>query len=488
MKLSELQNGIAGDPVEATADIEIAGLTADSRAVEPGFLFAAFPGSALDGAAFIPDALSRGAAAVLSAPRDDLPQIEVPLILDPQPRRCFARMAARFHSAQPSTIAAVTGTNGKSSVVDFLRQIWLAMGEQAASLGTLGVISAQRTVPLVHTTPDPEKLYAHLRELADAGVDHLAIEASSHGLDQARLDGMRIAAAAFTNLSRDHLDYHPTAEAYFAAKARLFEVVLANDGTAVLPWGNPDADVIGAGCRTRGQTVLRFGDDGDIRVLSVLTRDTGQELELDVCGHRGQLWLPLVGDFQASNVLCAMGLAIACGGAPSTVLTAAGKVRGVRGRMELAARRANGARIYVDYSHTPDSLRHALLALRPYTPGRLGVVFGCGGDRDPGKRPQMGQEAAMLADFAIVTDDNPRSEDPAGIRRAALAACPGAADIGDRAEAIRVGVSQLGAGDVLLVAGKGHEQGQIIGDVVRPFDDVEAVRQAVADMEDDGHG
>lgn len=488
MKLSELQDGLAEEPVNARADIEIAGLTADSRAVKPGFLFAAFPGSDLDGAAFIPDALSRGAAAVLSPPRDDLPSLDVPMILDREPRRCFARMAARFHGAQPATIAAVTGTNGKSSVVDFLRQIWLAMGEHAASLGTLGVISADRTVSLAHTTPDPEKLYAHLRDLVDAGIDHLAIEASSHGLDQARLDGMHVGAAAFTNLSRDHLDYHPTAEAYFAAKARLFAVVLAADGVAVLPWGDADADVIAEGCGRRGQSVLRFGDDGDIRVLALQARETGQDLELDVCGHRGTLSLPLVGDFQASNVLCAMGLAIAGGAAPDTVLAAAGKVKGVRGRMELAARRANGARIYVDYSHTPDSLRHALMALRPYTPGRLGVVFGCGGDRDPGKRPQMGREAATLADFAIVTDDNPRSEDPATIRRAALAACPDAADIGDRAEAIRVGVAQLEADDVLLVAGKGHEQGQTIGGQVRPFDDVEAVRQAVADMEGDGRG
>lgn len=488
MTLFELLRGIAEEPVNATDDIELAGLTADSRAVRPGFLFAAFPGSDLDGARFIPDALARGAVAVLSPPRDDLPPIDVPIIFEAEARRCFSRALARFHGAQPETIAAVTGTNGKSSVVDFLRQIWLAMNENAASLGTLGIVARDRTWPLAHTTPDPETLYAAMRELADAGIDHLAIEASSHGLDQARLDGLQIRAAAFTNLSRDHLDYHPTAEAYFAAKARLFDTVLSSDGTAVLPWGNADADRIASGCRARGQSVLKFGDDGDIRVLSVRTGEAGQDLELDVCGQRGGLSLPLVGDFQASNVLCAMGLAMACGGEPGRVLKAAATVKGVRGRMELAARRANGARIYVDYSHTPDSLRHALLALRPYTPGRLGVVFGCGGDRDPGKRPQMGYEAATLADFAIVTDDNPRSEDPAAIRRATRAACPDADDIGDRAEAIRAGVARLQAGDVLLVAGKGHEQGQTIGDQVRPFDDVETVRQVVAEMEGDGRG
>ena len=469
-------------------DIEIAGLSADSRAIGPGYLFAALPGSDLDGADFIPDALGRGAVAVLSPQRDDLPEMNARLVLDPQPRRRLALMAARFHGRQPETLAAVTGTNGKSSVADFVRQLWLLQRRQAASLGTLGVISAAAVRPLAHTTPDPVELHACLRELADAGITHLAIEASSHGLDQARLDGLTLTAAAFTNLSRDHLDYHPTAEAYLAAKARLFEVVLPADGIAVLPWGDEDAASIAGGCRARGQSILYFGDDGDIRVLSRRAHAAGQELELEICGRRASLSLPLVGDFQASNVLCAMGLCIACGAQPDSLPALAGQLVGVRGRMELAAVLANGARVYVDYSHTPDSLRNALMALRPYTDGRLGVVFGCGGDRDPGKRPQMGQEAAALSDFAIVTDDNPRSEDPASILRAALAACPGARDIGDRAEAIRTGVAELRSGDVLLVAGKGHEQGQIVGDTVRPFDDVSEVRAAVAAVEDDSHG
>ena len=483
MKLSDLLEDMAG----SESDIEIAGLSADSRAIGPGFLFAAFPGSDLDGADYIPDALRRGAVAILTPPRDDLPPVNARLVVDAAPRRRFARMAARFYGRQPRTVAAVTGTNGKSSVVDFLRQIWLRQNLPAASLGTLGVVTRSATRPLAHTTPDPAQLHAILRDLADEGIDYLAIEASSHGLDQARLDGVEIKAAAFTNLSRDHLDYHPTAEAYLAAKARLFEVVLPARGTAVLPANDADAESIAAGCRKRGQPILRYGRDGDIRIVSATLHDGGQDLELDVCGHRSALALPLVGDFQALNVLCAMGLAIAGGAAPAAAVTAAAAMRGVRGRMELAARLASGASVFVDYSHTPDSLRHALLALRPYAKGRLGVVFGCGGDRDAGKRPLMGRQAAELADFAIVTDDNPRSEDPATIRRAALAGCPEARDIGDRAEAIRAGVRALRAGDVLLIAGKGHEQGQTVGDEVRPFDDVAAARRAVEEMGGDDH-
>jgi UDP-N-acetylmuramoyl-L-alanyl-D-glutamate--2,6-diaminopimelate ligase len=472
--------------VRQGSEREIAGLTADSREVRPGFLFAALPGSQTDGARFIRDAVDRGAVAVLAPPgvAGQVPDLGgLPIIEDEQPRRRLSLMAARFYVRQPETIVAVTGTAGKSSVVDFVRQIWTALGRSAGSLGTLGVQSAAIQRKLIHTTPDPVALHRALRELADDGVDHLALEASSHGLDQQRLDGVRIGAAAFTNLSRDHLDYHADAEDYLRAKLRLFDTVLAPGGTAVLPSQSSHREQLVALCRARGHRLLSYGQDAaEVRQLKRRPLTDGQLLTVGVGETQADLRLPLIGDFQALNVLCAIALVLAGGEAAAAVLAAAGGLRGVRGRLELAASHPGGGRIYVDYSHKPEALRNALAALRPHTAGRLVVVFGCGGDRDRGKRPEMGRIAAELADRVIVTDDNPRTEDAAAIRAEVLAGCPEAEEIGDRAAAIQAGIGGLAADDILLLAGKGHEQGQDVAGVVRPFDDAEVARQAVADI------
>lgn len=487
MRLIDLLEGLP-EPVIPTADAAattIAGLTCDSRQVRPGFLFAALPGSRADGRAFIADAVDRGAVAVLAPPGTEAPaggqaRDSIPLITDENPRRRFALMAARFYSCQPDTVAAVTGTNGKTSVVAFLRQIWTRLGYSAASLGTLGVAAPGIERPGSLTTPDPAGLHALLAELADAGVARLAMEASSHGLDQYRLDGVRIAAGAFTNLTRDHLDYHGSLQSYRAAKARLFSELVADGGVAVI---NADSDASGemaAAAYARGLGVLTYGAAGsDVRVDRLQPTAEGQRLSVSVGDLAVDLTLPLVGGLQASNALCAAALAIATGEAPADALAALETLQGVPGRVERAAGLANGAAVYVDYAHTPDALAAVLKALRPHASGRLGVVFGCGGDRDAGKRPEMGRIAATLADTVIVTDDNPRTENAAAIRREILAACPEAKEIADRAEAIATAVTGLGAGDVLVVAGKGHEQGQIIGDQVRPFDDAEQVRLAV---------
>jgi UDP-N-acetylmuramoyl-L-alanyl-D-glutamate--2,6-diaminopimelate ligase len=461
--------------------VEVAGLTADSREVRPGFLFAALAGGKTDGARFVDDAVRRGAVAVLArsgaiAPRDDVAVID-----DAEPRRRLAQAAARFFGAQPATIAAVTGTNGKTSVASFARQLWEGLGQKAASLGTLGVQAPGFELVLAHTTPDPVTLYRTVAELKRRGIDHLAVEASSHGLDQFRLDGLQIRAAAFTNLSRDHMDYHPTVEAYFAAKMRLFDAVMAPGGVAVV---NADSDWYGAVaeiCTQRRHRLIGYGRKGrELRILDLAPAAAGLAVEAELFGERARLDLPLAGAFQAHNALCALGLVIGCGAEPEAAVAALGRLHGVPGRMQEVARLGNGASIYVDYAHTPDALETVLTALRPHARGRLIVVFGCGGDRDRGKRPIMGRLAAALADRAYVTDDNPRSEEPAAIRAEILAACPGATEIGDRAAAIRAAVAGLAAGDVLLVAGKGHEQGQIVGAEVRPFDDAAVVRAAAA--------
>ncbi len=480
MRLSELTEGrVAG----AAGDVEIAGLTADSREVEAGFLFAAMPGTRMDGAAFAADAVARGAVAVLARPDADLPAVDVPVIADADPRRRFALFAARFFGAQPAVVAAITGTNGKTSVADFTRQIWARLGRRAASLGTLGVIGPAGRRALAHTSPEPAQLHRLLKELADDRVDHLAIEASSHGLDQSRLDGLRVTAAAFTSFSRDHLDYHATAEDYLAAKLRLFGAVMDTGGKAVLNADIDEIDAIVAVCARRRHEIITYGAaDADLRLRRRVSLAAGQRLELDLFGIRSEIELSLVGDFQALNALCALGLAIACGADRDRALAVVPELKGVPGRLEHVADHPAGAAAYVDYAHTPDALARALLALRPHTRGRLIVVFGCGGDRDRGKRPQMGAIAARLADLAIVTDDNPRGEDPAAVRAAIMPACPGGVEVGDRAAAIRAGVDRLAAGDVLLVAGKGHEQGQIVGDEVRPFDDAAEVRRAVAGL------
>ena len=463
---------------------DLTGMTADSRAVRPGMLYAALPGARTDGRGFIADAVSRGAAAVLAPVGTDWPAgvPQRPLILDPEPRRALARLAAMQAGPQPERVVAITGTNGKTSTAEFLRQILADAGVEAASLGTLGLIT--RDCPSHQdggspglTTPDPVALADTLAALARGGVRAVALEASSHGLHQFRLDGVRLAAAGFSNLTRDHLDYHADMDAYRAAKLRLFDALLPRGAPAVVSTALDPAttDALRGIAARRGFSLHRVGEAGDLlRLLRATPQPGGQVLEIEADGRRRELFLPLPGRFQADNALLAAGLAVATGTTDAPDRLPA--LRGVRGRMELAATLPNGAAAYVDYAHTPDALDRLLAALRPHTAGRLHVVFGAGGDRDPGKRPLLGAAAARGADRAIVTDDNPRSEDPAAIRRAVLAALPGAAEIGDRRAAIAAAMADLAPGDVLVVAGKGHEQGQAVGGTVLPFDDVSTVR------------
>ena len=468
--------------MQATSDIEVEGLTADSREVRPGWLFAALPGGRVHGLDFVPAALDRGAVAVLAPPDPRLAGLAVPLIVDDNPRRRLALMAAAFYGRQPARVVAVTGTNGKTSTAAFARQIFSLLGHASASLGTLGVLGGGEEIALQHTTPDPVALHAHLARLADRGVSHLAIEASSHGLDQYRLDGVALSAAAFTSFSRDHLDYHADAEAYLAAKLRLFAEVLPADATAVVHADMAVADRVVAVVRARGQRLLRYGTaaECELRVLARVGAVDGQDLALDVLGRRRTVRLPLAGDVQAENALAAAGLAIGAGAPVEAVLETLEHLGPVPGRLQRVAKLPNGATVFVDYCHTPDSIGRALAILRPHAAGRLVIVFGCGGDRDRGKRPEMGRAAAAGADVVVLTDDNPRTEDPAAIRRDAREGCPDAIEIGDRGLAIRHAVSLLGEGDLLLLAGKGHERGQVIGTEVRPFDDAEEARLAVA--------
>ncbi|MFW6027371.1 MAG: UDP-N-acetylmuramoyl-L-alanyl-D-glutamate--2,6-diaminopimelate ligase [bacterium] len=483
MRLADLMiEGVAPAPGQAPDGLacEIAGLTPDSRKVREGWLFAAIPGTQADGARYIPDALAAGASAVLTADGVSLPGgFAAAHLTVPNPRRALALMAARFFAVQPETAVAVTGTNGKTSVAGFVRQIWEALGVPAASVGTLGVIASGDPEPLPHTTPDAVVLHSVLAGLKARGFEHVALEASSHGLEQHRLDGVHVKAAAFTNLSRDHLDYHADEDAYLAAKLRLFTEVLAADGIAVL---NADAEAFGEvaeAARARGLTILEVGRAGTgLRLAAQEPSVDGQAIAVEAGGKRYEIRLPLVGAFQASNVLLAAGLVMAAGAEARDVLPCLEHLRGAPGRMELVTRTASGAAVIVDYAHTPDALRTVLQALRPHAQGKLAVVFGCGGDRDRGKRPEMGRVAAQLADRVIVTDDNPRSEDPAAIRKEILNACPGAREIGDRAVAIEEAVRSLEQGDVLVVAGKGHETGQIVGGTVHPFSDAQVVRTA----------
>lgn len=461
-------------------DVAIAGLCLDSRKVGPGDLFAALPGAKQDGRAFIAQALDRGAAAILAPEDTRIDESRAVLVADAEPRRLLARIAARFFARQPAVMAAVTGTNGKSSVADFTRQIWEKLGHRSASLGTLGLVAPGRIETGSLTTPDPIALHRTLAELADAGVDHAVFEASSHGLDQFRLDGTRIQIAAFTNLTRDHLDYHGDITAYRTAKQRLFLDILPAGGTAVINADSDEAAALMALCAARGQTVVSYGLKGqDIRIDAATPEAQGQDIALTVRGTPYHLHLPLAGAFQASNAACALGIVLASGADEQIAVQSLAGLHGVRGRLEKIGARANGATVYVDYAHTPDALATVLAALRPHVRGRLAVLFGCGGDRDPGKRPMMGEIAARLADRVIVTDDNPRSESPASIRKAILAACPGAREIGSRRDAIRTAVAELDAGDVLLLAGKGHERGQIVGGTVLPFDDADEARRAL---------
>ncbi|WP_119677853.1 UDP-N-acetylmuramoyl-L-alanyl-D-glutamate--2,6-diaminopimelate ligase [Indioceanicola profundi] len=485
-RLSELMASRTEIAVSALAlerDPPIAALTADSRKVVPGALFAALPGTVHDGRAYIPAAIDKGAVAILAPKGTALPPgaEHVALIEDINPRRRLALLAAAFHGAQPAHIAAVTGTNGKTSTAQFTRQIWAHLGHKAGAMGTLGLVAPGFPQSGSLTTPDPIALHATLAEVAKAGVTHLAMEASSHGLDQFRLDGVLVKAAGFTNLTRDHLDYHGTMEAYFQAKAMLFERVMPQGAVAVLNADIPEFDRLAALCHKRKQTVIGFGEQGrELKVLSITPLPHGQAVELEVMGQRRTIEMPLVGRFQVWNALCALGLAIGTGEDGAKALEALENLEVVRGRLELAARPKNDSAIYVDYAHTPDGLETVLKALRPHTTGRLHVVFGCGGDRDRGKRPMMGEIAARLADRVIVTDDNPRTESAAAIRAEVMAGCPSATEVDDRAKAIAMAVEELGSGDVLVIAGKGHEQGQIIGTEVRPFDDAMVARAAVA--------
>jgi len=478
MTLGELI-GPETDLPASLAATPIAGLAADSRQVEPGYLFAALPGVETDGARFVADAVARGAAAVLVS--DDVRvETSAPVIADADPRRRLAQIAARFFGTQPATAVAVTGTNGKTSVASFVRQLWLALGYEAASLGTVGVVTSQGTQPLRHTTPDPIELHRILAELAKGGITHLALEASSHGLQQRRVDGVTLAAGAFTNISRDHLDYHPTFEDYFTQKLRLFRALLPPGAPAVIDLDGPGSPDVAAEAKAHGLDVMTVGRAGEtLRLVSDDIDGFAQVLNVEHEGRGYTVRLPLVGGFQASNALVAAGLVMATGTSAADVLPHLASLQGARGRLDLAGTTPTGAPIFVDYAHTPDALVNALEALRPYVRNRLLVVFGCGGDRDKGKRPEMGAASVAKADIVIVTDDNPRTEEPRAIRQEILAAAPGAIEIGDRAQAIGEGVAMLEPGDVLLVAGKGHETGQTVGSTVIPFSDHDAVSAAL---------
>ena len=470
-------------------DPQITGLAVDSRQVKDGVLFAALPGSRVHGGEFIQYALRQGAAAILTDAEGariaeaELAASEAALILTEDPRQTLAFTAALWFGAQPATMVAVTGTNGKTSVASFVRQIWVELGYNAVNVGTTGV-EGSWTAPLAHTTPEPITLHRTLAEAARAGVTHAAMEASSHGLDQRRLDAIQLKAAGFSNLSQDHLDYHETFEAYFAAKAGLFRRVLPEEGMAVINMDDPKGAEMRAVAAARGQEVMSVGHGaGDLTLLSQRFDATGQELRFGFRGTPHLARLNLIGGFQAENILLACGLVIAAGEPAEKVFETLPHLTTVRGRMELAATRENGAAVYVDYAHTPDAVSTALKALRPHVMGRLIAIVGAGGDRDRTKRPLMGQAAAQNADLVFVTDDNPRSEDPAEIRAAVLGGAPEAVEVGDRAEAILRGVDALQPGDALLICGKGHETGQIIGDDILPFDDVEQASVAVAALD-----
>ena len=467
----------------------VTGISVDSRQVQPGTLFAAMPGSKVHGAEFIQYALRMGAVAVLTDAEgatlaaDALAQAEVALVVTDAPREALSRAAALWYGAQPQTMIAVTGTNGKTSVSTFVRQIWIEMGLAAVNLGTTGVEGAW-TAPLAHTTPEPITLHRTLAEASANGITHAAMEASSHGLDQRRLDGVTLKAAGFTNFTQDHLDYHETFDAYFDAKAGLFSRVLPEDGTAVINIDDPKGVDMVAIARARGCEVITVGrDGGDLHLTGQRFDATGQDLRFSYRGKTYQKRLNLIGGFQADNVLLAAGLGIACGADPAHVFDTLPHLTTVRGRMQLAATRDNGGAVFVDYAHTPDAIATALQAMRPHVMGRLVAIVGAGGDRDRAKRPLMGQAAAAHADLVFVTDDNPRSEDPATIRAAVMEGAPEATEVGDRAEAILRGIDAIGTGDALLIAGKGHETGQTIGDDVLPFDDVEQASVAVAALD-----
>lgn len=460
------------------ADAAVTGITADSRKIQPGFVFAAMQGVVTDGRKFIGSALEAGAIAVLG---EDLPDmVDAARVNVENARLALAEAAAKFYPKQPDTIVAITGTNGKSSTVDFLRQIWSSAALGAASMGTLGAIGPKGNIDLGHTTPDPVAIHATLQTLAEDGVTHAAMEASSHGLAQYRLDAVRLSAVAFTNLTQDHLDYHNTMDDYRAAKLRLFSDLAPKGCPAVV---NADSDqrlFFESAAQEAGLEIVSVGWRGaDLKIEELMPKATGQRLFLDWHGEKAAIDLPLIGEFQALNALTAAGLALAGGLGLQAVATGMSQLKPVKGRLEYVGETDAGAGVFVDYAHTPAGLDVLIRAARPHTAGQLVVVFGCGGDRDRGKRPLMGEVAAKHADKVIVTDDNPRSEDPAAIRRDVLAGVPDGIEIGDRGSAIARAIADLEKGDTLLIAGKGHETGQIIGDSVIPFSDQEAARTAL---------
>ena len=479
MKLGALAAG-AAIPLEAGTDSNVTGFAIDHRKIAPGTVFGAFQGSAVNGEDFIAAAVAAGAVAIVARPEASV--TGAVHIADPRPRQAFARLAAGFFTPVPDTVVAVTGTNGKTSTVEMTRQLWRMAGHRAASIGTLGVTTPDESVSTGLTTPDIVTFLANMAGLAREGVTHVAYEASSHGLSQYRNEGLRVRAGAFTNLSRDHLDYHGTMDDYFAAKMRLFSEVVEDGGSAVIWADDPRSAEVAAIATARGLRVLSVGTHGDaIRLAGRTPGQLGQMLTLDHAGRTLTVNLPLIGAYQAANALVAAGLVIATGGDPAMTFDALARLQPVRGRLERAAITAAGAPVYVDYAHTPDGLEAAIAALRPHVRGQLIAVFGAGGDRDQGKRPEMGRVVASQADVAIVTDDNPRGEDPAVIRAQVLAGAPGAEEIGGRREAIAAAIARAGRDDIVLIAGKGHEQGQIVGrgEAMRvlPFDDVAVARE-----------
>ncbi|WP_417582698.1 UDP-N-acetylmuramoyl-L-alanyl-D-glutamate--2,6-diaminopimelate ligase [Pelagibacterium sp.] len=458
-------------------DIEIKGINADSRLIGEGDVFFALPGTRGHGNLYAQDAAGRGAVAIVT---DEALKIDpgIPVVIAQDVRAAYAVAAASISGPQPAVCAAVTGTNGKTSVVSFLRQIWAYAGIRGASLGTLGLMVGDEHVPGELTTPDTLSLHKTLAKLKAEGVDHVAIEASSHGIHQRRLDGVKFSAVAFTNLSRDHLDYHETIEAYRDAKLRLFRELIDANATAVVDAENEEGLPFMFAALDTGATVFTVGAGGaHIDVDSVESEGFGQRVKGKLVGEPIEFFLPLVGRFQVDNAVVAAGLAMATGVSNGDTIAALETLQGAKGRLEMVAQRG-GAAVFVDYAHTPDALENALAALRPFAKGRLIVVFGCGGDRDPGKRPQIGEVAQRLADFVIVTDDNPRTEDAAAIRSQILATAPGALEIGDRAEAISHAIAQMGAEDVVLIAGKGHEDYQIVGNTKHQFSDHVVARAA----------
>ena len=482
MKLRDLL-GSDAVPDRAAGEIIVSGLSVDSRQVAPGHVFFALAGAKTDGSKFIDQAVSKGAVVIVGEHAPQAP-INVPFVVAANARQALARSAARFFVRQPKTIAAVTGTSGKTSVAVFTRQIWAGQGFAAASIGTIGLVSPKRTVYGSLTTPDPISLHRTLDEIAGEGVTHLAFEASSHGLDQHRLDGVRVDAGAFTNLSRDHMDYHPTVEHYLGAKLRLFTDLVKADGTAVIVADHEHSDAVIAAARKRGLRLITVGRRADaegIRLIDAVIDGFGQIMTIEYEGKRTKLRLPLVGEYQIENALVSAGLTIGTGTDAKVAFAALEQLEGAKGRLELVGEK-NGAAIFVDYAHKPDALEKVLEAMRPYAKRKLVVVFGAGGDRDAGKRAVMGAIAAKAADTVIVTDDNPRSENPAFIRAAIMAAAPGAREIGDRAEAIRTAIRELQPGDALVIAGKGHETGQIVGDKTLPFSDHESAQTALKEV------